>query len=317
MKISDALQKSEKTLFAFELLPPLKGDTIQTIYNTIDPLMEFNPAYINVTYHREEIIYKKREKGLLEKSVVRKRPGTVGISAAIKYKYKVEIVPHIICGGFSKEDTENALIDMHFLGIHNVLAIRGDTLKHEKFFCPEFDGHTHSNELVTQIVNMNKGIYLTEDIENKNPTDFNIGVAGYPEKHSEAPNMQTDLMYLKKKIDAGAEYIVTQMFYDNEKYFNFVEACRKMDILVPIIPGLKPITTKNQLLTLPQTFHIDIPFELASEVEKCADNKAAAHVGIEWCIQQSKELKAKGVPVLHYYTMGKSNNVKFIAEKVF
>ncbi len=317
MKISDTIQQSDHTLFAFELLPPLKGDTIQTIYDTIDPLMEFEPSYINVTYHREEIIYKKREKGLLEKNVIRKRPGTVGISAAIKYKYKVEIVPHIICGGFSAEDTENALIDMHFLGIHNLLALRGDTLKHEKFFCAESGGHAHALQLVQQIVNMNNGHYLTEDIENKNPTSFNIGVAGYPEKHSEAPNMQTDLMYLKQKIDAGAEYIVTQMFYDNHKYFQFVDACRSMGITVPIIPGLKPITTKNQLLTLPQTFHIDIPFDLAMEIGKCADNKAATQVGIEWCIQQSKELKNTGVPVLHYYTMGKSNYVKLIAEKVF
>ncbi|MEI8202548.1 MAG: methylenetetrahydrofolate reductase [Bacteroidota bacterium] len=317
MKISDAIQQSDTTLFAFELLPPMKGDTIQTIYNAIDPLMDFNPAYINVTYHREEIIYKKRENGLLEKNVIRKRPGTVGISAAIKYKYKVEIVPHIICGGFSKEDTENALIDMHFLDIHNLLAIRGDTLKHEKFFSPEPDGHAHSIDLVQQIVDMNKGIYLTEDIENKNPTNFDIGVAGYPEKHSEAPNMQADLLHLKRKIEAGASYIVTQMFFDNQKYFDFVDACRNAGIMVPIIPGLKPITTRGQLLTLPQTFHIDIPYELACEIEKCADNKSAAQVGIEWCTLQSKELKSRGVPVLHYYTMGKSNNIRSIAEKVF
>lgn len=317
MKISETILKSNKTLFAFELLPPMKGDTIQSIYNAIDPLMEFDPAYINVTYHREEIIYKKRENGLLEKNVVRKRPGTVGISAAIKYKYKTEIVPHIICGGFSKEDTENALIDMNFLGINNVLAIRGDTLKHEKFFTPDPNGHAHAIELVSQIVNMNKGIYLTEDIENKYPTNFNIGVAGYPEKHSESPNMQTDLIHLKAKIDAGAEYIVTQMFFDNNKYFYFVDECRKIGIQVPIIPGLKPISSKNQILTLPQTFNIDIPFELANEIEKCKDNIAASQVGVEWCIKQSTELKERGVPVLHYYTMGRSNNIQLIAEKVF
>ncbi len=317
MKISETILKFNKTLFAFELLPPMKGDTIQSIYNAIDPLMEFDPAYINVTYHREEIIYKKRENGLLEKNVVRKRPGTVGISAAIKYKYKTEIVPHIICGGFSKEDTENALIDMNFLGINNVLAIRGDTLKHEKFFTPDPNGHAHAIELVSQIVNMNKGIYLTEDIENKYPTNFNIGVAGYPEKHSESPNMQTDLIHLKAKIDAGAEYIVTQMFFDNNKYFYFVDECRKIGIQVPIIPGLKPISSKNQILTLPQTFNIDIPFELANEIEKCKDNIAASQVGVEWCIKQSTELKERGVPVLHYYTMGRSNNIQLIAEKVF
>jgi methylenetetrahydrofolate reductase (NADPH) len=317
MKIVDSIRKSQKTLFAFEILPPMKGDNIESIYNTIDPLMEFDPAYINVTYHREEIVYKKRENGLLEKFVVRKRPGTVGISAAIKYKYKTEVVPHIICGGFSKEDTENALIDMHFLGIHSVFAIRGDNLKEEKFFTPEPGGHAHADELVKQIINMNKGIYLSEDIINKTPTDFNIGVAGYPEKHCESPNLQTDLKYLKQKIDAGAEYIVTQMFFDNQRFFSFVENCRKAGIEVPIIPGLKPISSKIQLRTLPQTFNIDIPVDLADAVEKCRDNNEACQVGIEWSINQSRELLQFGVPVLHYFSLGKSDNIRQIAKQVF
>lgn len=317
MKIIDSIRKSQKTLFAFEILPPMKGDNIESIYDTIDPLMEFDPAYINVTYHREEIVYKKRENGLLEKFVVRKRPGTVGISAAIKYKYKTEVVPHIICGGFSKEDTENALIDMHFLGIHSVFAIRGDNLKEEKFFTPEHGGHTHADELVNQIINMNKGIYLSEDIINKTPTDFNIGVAGYPEKYCESPNLQTDLKYLKQKIDAGAEYIVTQMFFDNQGFFSFVENCRKAGIEVPIIPGLKPISSKIQLRTLPQTFNIDIPFDLANAIEKCRDNTEACQVGIEWSIKQSRELLQFGVPVLHYFSLGKSDNIRQIARQVF
>lgn len=317
MKVTDYIKNAKKTLFSFELLPPLKGDNIQSIYDTIDPLMEFRPSYINVTYHREEIVYKKREAGLLEKKIVRKRPGTVGITAAIRYKYKVEVVPHIICGGFSKEETENALIDLNFLGINNLLVVRGDTLKSEKYFVPEKDGHAHALELVKQIMDMNHGIYIDQELENKTPTCFSVGVAGYPEKHIEAPNMQIDMKYLKAKVEAGAEYIVTQLFFDNKKYFNFVERCRKEGITVPIIPGLKPISAKNQVFTLPQTFNIDIPSDLVEVIDKCKNNAEAYEAGIEWTTTQSKELVRYGVPSLHYYTMGKSANIRKIVEAVF
>lgn len=317
MTVTDYIKKATKTLFSFELLPPLKGENIQSIYDTIDPLMEFNPSYINITYHREEILYKKREAGLLEKKVVRKRPGTVGIAAAIKYKYKIDVVPHIICGGFSSEETENALIDLHFLGIYNLLVVRGDNLKSEKYFIPEKDGHAHAADLVRQIMDMNRGIYIDQELENKMPTCFSLGVAGYPEKHVESPNMQTDLRHLKDKVDAGAEYIVTQLFFDNKKYFRFVELCREIGITVPIIPGLKPISNKNQIFSLPQSFNIDIPSEFVNEIEKCKTNADAYQVGIEWAIQQSRELMKNGAPSLHFYTMGKSANIRKIAEAIF
>lgn len=318
MKIADLLKKSEKTLFSFELLPPLKGNDINSIYNTVDPLIEFNPAYINITYHQEEIVYKKHKSGLLEKRVVRKRPGTVAISAAIKYRYKnILVVPHIICGGFTKEETENALIDLQFLGIKNLLVVRGDPEKSQKTFIAEPGGHSHPLDLVKQISSMNKGIYLDEELLNSTPTDFSVGVAGYPEKHCEAPNLQSDLKFLKKKVDAGAEFIVTQMFYDNQKYLNFVKVCREMGINVPIIPGIKPISVKSQICALPHTFHIDIPEDLVKEVEKCKDNEQTRQVGVEWAIMQSRELIKNGVPALHFFTMGKSDNIQKIAKAVF
>ncbi|MCX6258954.1 MAG: methylenetetrahydrofolate reductase [NAD(P)H] [Bacteroidia bacterium] len=317
MKIPQLLQASGKTLFSFELLPPLKGDNIEKIYNTIDPLMEFKPPYINVTYHREEVVYKDRGNGLSEKKIVRKRPGTVAISAAIMYKYKVDVVPHIICAGFTKEETENALIDLHFLGFDNVLAVRGDTLKNEKVFLPEPGGHAHTLDLVKQIINLNKARYLDEELENKTATNFTVGVAGYPEKHVEAPNMRSDLHFLKKKTEAGAEFIVTQMFFDNSKYYKFVKLCRDSGITVPIIPGIKPISTCNHLNNLPKTFNIDLPEELEKEVIKCKNNQQVRQVGIEWAVNQSKDLVRSGVPVVHFYTMGHSDNIRKIAESVF
>ncbi|MEI6764452.1 MAG: methylenetetrahydrofolate reductase [NAD(P)H] [Bacteroidota bacterium] len=317
MKIAERIKKSDKTLFTFELLPPLKGDNIGTIHEMIEPLLEFSPAYINVTYHREEVVYKKRDGGLLEKKIVRKRPGTVGITAAIKFKYKIEVIPHIICGGFSREETENALIDLHFLGIHNLLVLRGDVPKSEKYFVAECDGHEHAIDLVRQVQDLNKGIYLDDEVENKTPTDFSIGVAGYPEKHAEAPNMQSDLRYLKQKIEAGAEYIVTQMFYDNAKYFSFVKQCRAEGIDVPIIPGIKPIASIKQINMLPQTFNIDIPNALAQEIEKCKNNEQAREVGVEWTTAQAKELLKAGVPALHFFTMGRADNIRKIAKAVF
>lgn len=316
MKVIDHLNTAKDTLFSFEILPPLKGANIQSIYDGIDPLMEFKPKYINVTYHREEFIYKEREKGLLEKIAIRKRPGTVGICAAIMNKYHVDAVPHLICGGFSREETENALIDLQFLGIDNVLALRGDSIKTESTFKPDPEGHKYAVELINQITDMNQGRYLVDDIKLA-PTDFCIGAAGYPEKHFEAMNLSTDLHFLKAKVDAGAEYIVTQMFFDNQKYFDFVDACRAIGITVPIIPGLKPITTLNHIAFLPKVFHIDFPEELSKDLLKCKNNKDVFDVGVAWGIHQSQELKKAKVPGIHYYTMSTSESVKNIAEKIF
>ena len=318
MKVTDYFNQADgKTLFTFEVLPPLKGQNIRTLFDHIDPLMEFNPPFIDVTYHREEYVYKKRKDGLLERKSVRKRPGTVGMCAAIQNHYKVDAVPHIICGGFSKEETENALIDLNFLGIDNVLVLQGDVRKPDREFVPEPDGHRYASELLSQVVDLNNGIFLDEEIENAASSDFCIGVAGYPEKHTTAPNMETDLRYLKQKVDGGADYIVTQMFFDNQKYFDFVNSCRASGIEVPIVPGLKPITTKRQITLLPDLFHIDIPEALSLELEKCKDNDAARQVGIEWAIEQSKELIEFGVPTLHYYSMGKSLSVYEVAKEVF
>ncbi len=317
MKLTKKLNESKKTLFSIEILPPLKGKSIQSIYDSIDHLMEFKPAFVDVTYHREEYIYKKREGGYLEKVSIRKRPGTVGICAAIMNKYDVEAVPHIICGGFTREETENALIDLQFLGIDNVLALRGDSIKTEAAFVPEPNGHHFGLDLVKQITEMNSARYLDEDMKDAAPTNFCIGVAGYPEKHFEAPNMTSDLKYLKAKVDAGAEYIVTQMFYDNQKYFDFVDLCRKSGINVPIIPGLKILSSKKQIVSLPKIFHIDIPQPFYEELEKCKDDKQIKEAGIKWCIQQSKELIKANVPCLHFYTMGASESTKMVAKEVF
>ncbi len=318
MKVTQHIKKANgNTLFTFEILPPLKGQTITSIYDSIDTLMEFNPPFIDVTYHREEYVFKELENGLLQKQVVRKRPGTVGICAAIQNKYNVDAIPHILCGGFSKEDTENFLIDLGFLGIDNVMALRGDAVKSETYFTPEKDGHNYANELVSQISELNQGIYLDEEILNQAKTDFCIGVAGYPEKHMEAPSMDSDIHFLKKKIKKGATYVVTQMFFNNEKFFSFVEKCRSEGITVPIIPGLKPIATKKQLNLIPHRFSAELPDDLIMEVVKCKDNKAVREVGVEWCVNQSKELIDAGVPILHYYSMGKSDNIKAIAAQIF
>lgn len=316
MKVTEHLKQAKETLFSFEILPPLKGKSIQSIYDGIDPLMEFKPRFVNVTYHREEFIYKERDNGLLEKIAIRKRPGTVGICAAIMNKYHVDAVPHLICGGFSKEETENALIDLQFLGIDNVLALRGDSVKTENVFKPHQDGHSFAVELIQQIAEMNKGNYMMDDIKLE-PTSFCIGAAGYPEKHFEAMNLTTDLQYLKAKVDAGAEYIVTQLFFDNQKYFDFVAACRAIGINVPIIPGIKPIKALNHITFLPKFFKIDYPEALSKELLKCKTNAAVEELGIEWGIQQSKELKAANVPCIHYYTMSNSQEVKAIAKEIF
>ncbi|MEO9873035.1 methylenetetrahydrofolate reductase [NAD(P)H] [Ekhidna sp.] len=317
MKIVDHIENADKTLFSLEIIPPKKGDSIRNLFDQIDPLMEFKPPFIDVTYHREEYVYKERENGLLEKKSIKKRPGTVGICAAIQNHYQIDAVPHIICGGFSKEETENALIDLDFLGIDNVLALRGDNIKSEPEFRPEKDGNAYASDLVEQIARMNKGDYLDEELQNAIPSNFCIGVAGYPEKHFEAPNMNFDLNWLKKKVDLGAEYIVTQMFFDNKVYFKFIEDCKEMGINIPIIPGIKPIATHKHLTTLPKIFKIDVPQELEQQVVKCKDNAAVRELGIEWGIQQCRELIEANVPVLHFYSMGKSDAIHKIAKEFF
>ena len=317
MKITEHIKQADRTLFSFEILPPLKGDSIDSIYKGIDPLMEFRPSFIDVTYHREDFVEKKRPDGSFMKISTKKRPGTVAICAAVMHKYKIDTVPHIICGGFTKEDTENALIDLHFLGIDNVLALRGDNAKHEQIFNPEDGGNKNSLELIHQIRNMNSGIYLDEELSNANITNFCIGAAAYPEKHHDAPNLKSDLKFLKRKIETGAEFIVTQMFFDNSKYFEFVKNCRENDIHVPVIPGIKPLTTRNQLTVLPKLFHIDIPDQLTDEIEHAKSPEAVRQIGIEWAVQQCKELINAGAPVLHFYTMGRSEATRKICENIF
>lgn len=316
MKLTDKFTDG-RTLFAFELLPPLKGQNIESIYSAIDTLREFSPSYINVTYHREEIKLVEREGGLLERRVVRKRPGTVGISAAIQARYSIDVVPHLICGGFSADETEDALIEMNFLGIDNVLALRGDNMRGEHTFRPHEGGHCHASELVSQIASMNRGEYLSGEVEHCAPTDFCIGVAGYPEKHAESPNVKSDIARLKEKVDAGANYIVTQMFFDNSRFFSFVNECRAAGIEVPVIPGLKPFSTKAQLSLLPQVFGVNIPEELASAVDKAPDNAHVRNIGIEWAVGQCRELIKAGVPALHFYSMGRPDNIAAIASRVF
>lgn len=318
MKVTEHIARANgETLFSFELLPPLKGQNVQSVFDAIDPLMEFNPPFVDVTYHREEYVYKEREDGLLEKKVVKKRPGTVGICAAIQHRYHIDAIPHILCGGFTQEDTENFLIDLDFLGIDNVVALRGDAIKSEIYFKPEKQGHTYAHQLVTQIKRLNQGIYLDEDLENNNATNFCVGVAGYPEKHLEAPSMDSDLYFLKKKIDKGADYIITQMFFDNQVYFDFVDRCRAAGITVPILPGLKPLASSKQLNLIPHRFNVDLPDELIREVVSAKNEEQVKQIGIEWCIAQSKALKAAAVPLLHYYSMGKSATIKQIASEVF
>jgi methylenetetrahydrofolate reductase (NADPH) len=316
MKVIDHIRQASKNLISFEILPPLKGKTINSIYDHLDPLMEFKPAFINVTYHRSEHVFKKKADGGFEKVEVRKRPGTVGICAAIMNHYKVDAVPHLICGGFNKRETEDALIDLNFIGVDNVLVLRGDAAKNETVFEPETGGNVYAIDLLKQVVNLNNGIYLEEDIRDGFRTDFCIGAAGYPEKHFEAPNLQTDLAYLKAKVAAGAEYIVTQMFFDNQKYFEFVKRCREADINVPVIPGLKPITSKKQLSIIPRTFHVDIPTELSTAVLQAKTDVDVEKVGTEWLLQQSRELKKSGVPVLHYYTLGKAKVIYNVVKEL-
>lgn len=315
-KITQYLQEAKgKTLFSIEIIPPMKGQHLGELMSHIEPLMEFKPPFIEVTYHREEFV-EKFINGVSTRIPIRKRPGTLGICASIMQKFHIDAVPHVICGGFTKEETEDFLIDLHYLGIENALILRGDQEKGESHFIPKPGGHAYANELVGQVKAMNEGILLHEETESL-PTNFCIGVAAYPEKHFEAVSLDEDLKFLKQKVDAGANYIVTQMFFDNKKYFDFVRDCREIGIFVPIIPGIKPLATKTQLEILPEIFHLEIPAALASEVQKCDNNVQVKQIGIEWAIQQGKELIKAKVPALHFYTMSKSDSVRAIASELF
>lgn len=316
MKVTEHIAQAKDTLFSFEILPPLKGKGIQSLYNHLDPLMECKPSFINVTYHRSEHMFKKRADGTFEKVVVRKRPGTESICAAIMNKYQVDTIPHLICGGFDINETEDALINLNYLGIDNVLVLRGDAAKNETTFEPEPGGHHYAIDLLRQVTRLNEGVYLEEDLKNSYKTHFCIGVAGYPEKHFEAPNMESDLRHLRAKVDAGADYIVTQMFFDNQSYYSFVQACRDIGIMVPIIPGLKPIYTKKQLTIIPKTFHIDLPAALSEAISACKTDEEVEKIGEEWLLEQSRDLKRSGVPVLHYYTLGRPNLVASVVKKM-
>lgn len=317
MKVIDILSKSSKPFASFELVPPLKGSDKNKLYASVEPLMEFNPPFLNITTHRDEIVYRENADGNYKRVTITKRPGSVAIAAAIMKRFKVEVVPHVICGGATRGEIENTLLDLNFLDIQNVVALRGDPVPGEKNFTPVADGHSHSIDLVRQIENMNRGIYLDDTIKDAVPTNFCVGVAGYPEKHYEAPNLDMDIARLKEKVDAGADYVVTQLFFDNKKYFDFVEKATAAGINVPIIPGIKPVSTKRHIELLPKSFSIDIPNELMKELVKCKDNSAVYQVGLEWCVMQCKELLAKGAKAIHFYTMSKSENIIEIIKRSF
>lgn len=318
MTVAELVKKNETTGFSFEILPPLKGKGIEHLFNNVDKLMEFNPLYVNITTHRSEMIFKPMADGLYQKVSQRSRPGTVAVAAALQNRYNIPAVPHLICSGFSRKDTEYALIDLSFLGINNLLLLRGDKAKHENRFIPDENGHEHASELIAQVNDFNSGNFIDGtqmDIVSDNP--FHYGVAGYPEKHAESPNTEIDLLWLKKKVDAGAEYVVTQMFFDNQKYFDFVDNARAIGINVPIIPGIKPIINLSQLNVLPNVFHVDIPTELAQELMKCKNNDDAKQVGVEWCIRQVRELKENKVDSIHFYSHNASNSVYKVAKELF
>ncbi|TRX71631.1 methylenetetrahydrofolate reductase [NAD(P)H] [Carboxylicivirga sp. M1479] len=317
MTVAELIKSSKQTGFSFELLPPLKGNSIDKVFKTIEQLKEFNPLYINITSHRDEMQYKDTANGLYERKVTRKRPGTVAVAASIQHSYGIKVVPHIICSGFTKSETEYALIDLNFLGIHDILVLRGDNSSKERFASAGQEGNAYAIDLVNQVNELNTGQFLDGTLLDAFDTPFSYGVAGYPEKHEEAPNMDSDLFWLKQKVDAGAEYIVTQMFFDNAKYFDFVKRARAMGITIPIVPGLKPITLMNQLTVLPKIFHVDIPEDFAKEIRKCKNNDEVKQVGVEWCIHQAKELIQHNVPILHFYTMMATNSTRKVAEAIY
>lgn len=315
-RVIDHIKNAKKPIFSFEILPPLRGNGMDTVIKNIDTLREFDPKYINITTHRSEYEYKTTNDGLYKKVAVRKRPGTIAIAAAVKSMYNISVVPHMLCSGFSKDETEYALMDLNYLGIYDLLVLRGDKAKHEAAFIPDAAGHSHATELQEQINNWNKGQLLDGEMMKINQP-FSYAVAGYPEKHEEAPNQATDLKYLKQKVDNGAEYIVTQMFFDNQKYYDFVKLCRENDINVPIIPGIKPITFMNQMTVLPKIFSTELPMALVAELSKCKTNDDAKRVGVEWCTMQAKDLAQSGVPNIHLYSMMATESCAAVAREVF
>lgn len=315
--VAEFLSSSHPTAFSFEVLPPLRGKGIEQVYKTIDKLVEFNPAYINITTHRNEVIYKEVSAGVFQRTNERMRPGTVAIAAALKGRYGIPTVPHVICSGYSRSELENELIDLSYLGITDLLVLRGDRAKGENRFIPMENGHEHAVELCRQVEDFNRGKMLGGVEHDPLSEVFSYGVAGYPEKHEEAMNIETDIEYLKAKIEAGAKYIVTQMFFDNRHFFSFVERCRKAGIEVPIIPGLKPLTALTQQMLLPKTFHIDLPLELSEEFRHCKSNDDVKALGVEWGVAQAKELKAAGVPSIHFYSMNATVSIEQIAKLVY
>lgn len=317
MRVIDLIHSNEKTAFSYEILPPLKGTGIDKLYQTIDTLQEFDPKYINITTHRSEYVYKDLGNGLFQRNRLRRRPGTVAVAAAIQNKYNITVVPHILCSGFTREETEYVLLDLQFLGINDLLVLRGDKAKHESLFTPEGDGYFHAIELQEQINNFNKGVFVDGSEMKVTNTPFSFGVACYPEKHEEAPNIDTDLHWLKKKMEMGAEYAVTQLFFDNRKYFDFVERARRAGITIPIIPGIKPFKKMSQLSMIPKTFKVDLPEELALEALKCKNDAEAQQVGIEWCVKQCKELMTYGVPSLHFYSVGAVDSISEVARQIY
>lgn len=317
MRVIDLINSTEKTAFSFEILPPIKGTGIEKVYQDIDTLREFDPKYINITTHRSEFVYTDLGNGLFQRNRVRRRPGTVAVAAAIQNRYGITTVPHILCSGFNREDTEYVLLDLQFLGITDLLVLRGDKAKHESMFIPEPNGYSHAVELEEQIRSFNQGICVDGTEMKRTKTPFSYGVACYPEKHDEAPNMESDLYWLKKKVEAGAEYAVTQLFYDNQKYFEFVKKARQAGIMVPIIPGIKPLKKMSQLSVIPKTFKVDIPKELTDEVQKCSNDEQVKQVGIEWCIKQCRELIAHGVPSIHFYTVSAVDSIREVAKVIY
>ena len=316
-KVIDILKRSRSPFASFELVPPLKGSDVSKLYSSIEPLMEFAPPFLNVTCHRDEVEYHENSEGTYTRMTLAKRPGTIAIVAAIMKRFSIDIVPHVICGGASKHKIESEMLDLHFLGIDNVVALRGDAIPGQRFFIPDPEGFAHTDELVGMISNLNKGRYLDPTVVNGLPTDFSIGVAGYPEKHYEAANMDTDIQHLKEKVEKGADYVITQMFFDNARYYDFVDRCRKAGITVPIIPGLKPISVARQIDLLPRSFHLDIPQDLVNEMLKAKTKEQVYEAGVAWCVAQSQDLLRHGVPAIHYYTMGKADNIRKIVKTVF
>ena len=317
MSVIDLINAEPRTAFSFEILPPLKGTGINRLLKDIEMLQAYDPKYINITTHRSEYVYRPESNGMYFRKLTRRRPGTVAVAAAIKAKFGITVVPHILCSGYTAEEIEYTLIDLQFLGITDLLVLRGDKAPHQKNFIPEEGGHSHAIDLEHQINRYNEGFFFDGEELGTLPEPFHFGVAGYPEKHEESPNCERDLYWLKQKVDAGAEYVVTQMFFDNQKFFDFVERAREAGITVPIIPGIKPFKKLSQLNILPRTFKIDLPEALAVEAGRCKDDDAAAEVGKEWCINQCRELMAHGVPSIHFYTSGAVKTIAEIAKAVY